>query len=31
LYPIGGGEILRYIDACNANCFPGYLESVLIS
>src|SRR5262249_58346366 len=29
LYPVGGGEILRYVDACNANCFAEYLASVL--
>lgn len=28
-YPIGGGEILRYIDRCNADEFDQYLESVL--
>jgi len=25
LYPIGGGELLRYIDACNAGGFEGYI------
>ncbi len=29
LYPMGGGELLRYIDACNGNDFDVYLESVL--
>ncbi len=29
LYPVGGGEILRYVDACNADCFGDYLASVL--
>jgi glutaconate CoA-transferase, subunit A len=29
LYPVGGGEILRYIDACNADRFQGYLADVL--
>ena len=29
LYPVGGGEILRYVDACNAGCFDEYLASVL--
>ncbi len=28
-YPVGGGEILRYVDACNAGCFDEYLASVL--
>ncbi|KXK19372.1 MAG: 3-oxoadipate:succinyl-CoA transferase subunit B [Chloroflexi bacterium OLB15] len=28
-YPIGGGEILRYIDRCNAGEFSQYLDSVL--
>jgi glutaconate CoA-transferase subunit A len=28
-YPVGGGEILRYIDACNAGCFNEYLDSAL--
>lgn len=28
-YPVGGGEILRYIDACNAGCFNEYLEAAL--
>jgi len=28
-YPVAGGEILRYIDACNANGFEDYLSSVL--
>jgi glutaconate CoA-transferase subunit A len=29
LYPVGGGELLRYIDLCNAGQFDAYLESVL--
>jgi glutaconate CoA-transferase subunit A len=29
LYPVGGGEILRYIDACNAGCFEQYLDDAL--
>lgn len=28
-YPIGGAEIMRYIDACNAGAFDAYLESAL--
>jgi glutaconate CoA-transferase subunit A len=28
-YPVGGGEILRYIDACNAGVFDVYLEALL--
>jgi glutaconate CoA-transferase subunit A len=28
-YPVAGGEILRYIDACNAGCFDEYLASAL--
>lgn len=28
-YPIGGGEMLRYIDACNAGEFERYLEEML--
>lgn len=28
-YPIGGGEILHYIDRCNAGEFAQYLDSVL--
>lgn len=31
LYPVGGGELLKYIDACNANCFDDYLSKVLAS
>jgi glutaconate CoA-transferase subunit A len=27
LYPIGGGEFMRYIDACNAGEFESYLDS----
>jgi glutaconate CoA-transferase subunit A len=30
LYPVGGGEILRYIDACNSNCFQEYLADFLV-
>ncbi len=29
LYPIGGGELLRYIDACNGDRFEAYLTEVL--
>jgi glutaconate CoA-transferase subunit A len=29
LYPVAGGELLRYIDACNAGQFDGYLRSLL--
>lgn len=29
LYPIGGGEILRYIDACNAGHFERYVNSII--
>jgi glutaconate CoA-transferase subunit A len=29
LYPLAGAEILRYIDACNAEEFEHYLETVL--
>lgn len=29
LYPIGGGELLRYIDACNAGQFETYLAALL--
>jgi glutaconate CoA-transferase subunit A len=28
LYPVGGGEVLRYIDACNAGQFEKYLLGV---
>ena len=28
-YPIAGGELLRYIDACNAGAFEAYLETLL--
>jgi glutaconate CoA-transferase subunit A len=31
LYPIGGGEILRYIDACNGGRFSEYLDALLAS
>ncbi|MCL4880136.1 MAG: CoA transferase subunit A [Anaerolineae bacterium] len=31
LYPIGGFEVLRYIDACNRHDFVGYLDSFLVS
>jgi glutaconate CoA-transferase, subunit A len=30
LYAVGGGEILKYIDACNAGCFQQYLDEVLV-
>src|SRR5258705_9272146 len=29
LYPIAGGELLRYIDSCNASNFDGYLANIL--
>ena len=29
LYPVAGGEILKYIDACNGNGFQKYLERIL--
>lgn len=29
LYPVGGGELMRYIDACNAGLFADYLASFL--
>ena len=29
LYPISGGEFLRYIDTCNAGGFENYLETFL--
>lgn len=28
-YPIGGGEIMRYVDACNAGQFDAYLTDIL--
>lgn len=28
-YPIGGGEIMRYVDACSAGEFDRYLEEIL--
>ncbi len=28
-YPIGGSELLRYIDACNAGAFDAYLADIL--
>ncbi len=28
-YPVGGGEFMRYIDACNAGEFEAYIESML--
>lgn len=28
-YPIGGGEIMRYVDACNAGKFEEYLDGIL--
>jgi glutaconate CoA-transferase, subunit A len=31
LYPVGGGELLRYIDACNAGQFEDYCEQLLTS
>ncbi|HQA69949.1 MAG TPA: hypothetical protein PK801_16605, partial [Aggregatilineales bacterium] len=29
LYPIAGGELLRYIDACNGDRFDEYLQGLL--
>lgn len=29
LYPIGGGELLRYIEACNASRFEDYVAGLL--
>jgi hypothetical protein len=29
LYPVGGGEILRYVEACANGGFAGYLAGVL--
>jgi glutaconate CoA-transferase subunit A len=29
LYPVAGGEILKYIDACNGGCFQQYLDETL--
>ena len=29
LYPVGGGEMMRYVDACNAGQFDTYLEAFL--
>lgn len=29
LYPVGGGELLRYIDSCNAGAFEAYLADWL--
>lgn len=29
LYPVGGSELLHYIDACNGHHFPDYLSEVL--
>ncbi len=29
LYPVGGGELLRYIDACNGDHFKDYLMEAL--
>jgi glutaconate CoA-transferase, subunit A len=31
LYPVNGGEFLRYVDACNAGDFEGYLADFLKS
>lgn len=28
-YPVGGGELLRYIDACNAGEFEGYVRGLI--
>lgn len=30
LYPMAGGEILRYIEACNAGGFEAYLQELLL-
>ncbi|MBL8156396.1 MAG: CoA transferase subunit A [Anaerolineae bacterium] len=30
-YPVGGGEFLRYVDACNAGKFDAYLDAYLSS
>lgn len=30
-YPVGGGEFLRYVDACNAGKFDAYLDGYLNS
>jgi glutaconate CoA-transferase subunit A len=30
-YPVGGGEFMRYVDACNAGQFEEYLQQVLSS
>lgn len=29
LYPVGGGELLRYIDSCNSGAFEEYLDNWL--
>jgi len=29
VYPLGGGELMRYVDACNAGKFDEYLHRVL--
>ncbi|MDZ4763902.1 MAG: CoA-transferase [Chloroflexota bacterium] len=29
LYPVGGGELMRYVDACNAGRFDAYLAEML--
>jgi glutaconate CoA-transferase subunit A len=29
LYPVAGGELLRYIDACNAGLFGEYIQALL--
>ena len=28
-YPVGGGELMRYVDACNAGEFEDYLAQML--
>lgn len=30
-YPIGGGELMRYVDACNAGEFARYVEAFIAS
>jgi glutaconate CoA-transferase, subunit A len=29
LYPVGGGELLRYVEACNADQFDAYIHRLL--
>jgi hypothetical protein len=28
-YPVGGGEVMRYVDQCNAGLFDDYLAALL--